>query len=186
MAEDQQRRGMSCEEARERIHRVLDGDLMAAEARQVLDAHLAECPGCRQADVELRSIQEALRSIQAVPLPDAVLAEVREQTVRGRAARFRLLDWRAAAAAVVLALAIYGSWSTFGPTVEPVPSEQEVAQATEDLRMVLGLTGRALRDAKQTAFNDVLADEVSPALKRIPIRLREATRNERRSSGDDV
>ena len=186
MAEDQQRRGMRCDEARERIHRVLDGDLMAAEARQGLDAHLAGCPGCRQADAELRVIQNALRSIPAVPLPDPVLAEVRERTVQGRVRRSRLLDWRAAAAAVVLAMAIYGSWSTWGSVVDPGPTEQEVAQATEEVRMVLGLTGRALREAKQTAFNDVLADKVTPALQHIPIRLRGETRRERRSSGDDV
>jgi len=186
MAEDQQRRGMSCERARERIHQVLDGDLMAAESRQRLAAHLAGCPGCRQADAELRALQQALRSIPAVPLPGAALDEVRARTTWQRAGHDRWRDWRAAAAAVVLALAIYGSGTAVGPAVEPGPTDEEVALATEQARMVLGLTGRALRGATETALNEVLADEVSPALQRIPTRLREATRIERRSSGNDA
>jgi anti-sigma factor RsiW len=186
MAEDQQRRGMNCEEARERIHQDLDGDLMAAESRQALDAHLDGCPDCRQADAELRALQQALSAIPAVPLPDEALDEVRQRTTAPDRTRSRWLDWRAAAAAAVLALAIYGSWTAVGPVAEPEPTEQEVAEAAEQARRVLALTGQALRGAKQTAFNDVLADEVSPALQRIPTRLREATRIERRSSGNDA
>ena len=68
----------------------------------------------------------------------------------------------------MLALALYAAWNVGG--VRNEPTAEEVARAAEETRMVLGLTARALRDARQVAVKDVLADEVSPALRKVPIR----------------
>ena len=160
---------MSCDEARERVHRVLDGDLMLVEARRELDDHLASCAGCREASGELHSIQEALRSMPAAAFPDAALEAVWDRTTRSRRLWRSMLDWRAAAAAAVLALAIYGAWGPARVAGVAEPTPEEVARATEEARMVLGLTARALNDAKQAAMEEVLAGEVSPALRRAPV-----------------
>ena len=61
-----------------------------------------------------------------------------------------------------------------------------MARAIEEIRMVLGLTARALRDARQAAVEDVLADEVSPALRRVPIRWPGESEKKRRESGNGV
>ena len=189
MVEDERRRGMSCETARELIHRVLDGGPMDAVRREELDEHLEACADCRRAREELGAVQSALRGLPVRPLPDAALREVWERTTRRSpeqpvARSRRWLDWRPAAAAAVLALALYAAWNAGG--VREEPTAEEVARAAEQTRMVLGLTARALRDAKQAAVKDVLADEVSPALRRVPIRWPGRAVEERRESGNGV
>jgi len=189
MVEDERRRGMTCDEARERIHRLLDGELMDAVRRQDLEDHLESCAGCRRARTEFGSVQSALRELPQVPLPDEALREVWEQTSRSRTARpvargRGWLDWRPAAAAAALALALWAAWDLGHLRTEPTP--QEVARAAEETRMVLGLTARALRDARQAVVRDVLADEVSPALRKVPIRWPREAKNERRETGNGV
>jgi anti-sigma factor RsiW len=188
MVEDEQRRGMSCDTARELIHRLLDGELMDAVRREELEEHLDSCADCRRAREELGALQSALRALPQQQFPDAALGEVWERTTRrspGRSARrSRWLDWRPAAAAAVLALALYAAWNTGG--VRSEPTAEEVARAAEETRMVLGLTARALRDARQAAVKDVLADEVSPALRKVPIRWPGERDAERRESDNGV
>lgn len=192
MVEDERRRGVSCETARELIHRLLDGELMDVVRRQELEDHLDSCADCSSAQEELGAVQSALGALPELPLPDAALEEVWQRTTRRGSARRpgparRWLDWRPAAAAAALALALYAAWSVDGVRTEPTP--EEVARAVEETRMVLGLTARALRDARQsaaTAVREVLADEVSPALRRVPIRWPGETDEERRETGNGV
>jgi len=189
MVENERRRGMSCEDARERIHRLLDGELMDAVRRQELDDHLDSCADCRRARAELGSMQSALRTLPEIPFPDAALRDVWARTSRGRAARPAVrargwLDWRPAAAAAALALALWAAWDFGRVRTEPTP--EEVARAAEETRMVLGLTARALREARQAVVQDVLAEEVSPALRRVPIRWPGEAGAERRESGNGV
>ena len=75
---------MRCEQAIERIHQVLDGDLMDATERQELEHHLTDCAGCRRADAELRTIQQGLRALPAGSLPDEALEEVWTRTTKAR------------------------------------------------------------------------------------------------------
>jgi len=180
---------MSCETARELIHRVLDGELMDAVRREELDEHLGACAECRRARDELGAVQSALRGLPAQPFPDEALQEVWRRTTRSGPVRRvavgrRWLDWRPAAAAAVLALALYAAWDA--GVVRNEPTAEEVARAAEETRMVLALTARALRDARQVAVKDVLADEVSPALRRVPIRWPGGANDERRESGNGV
>ena len=85
----------------------------------------------------------------------------------------------------MLAVILYGAWDLSGP-IEPQPSSAEVARAAEEARLVLGLTAKALRGAKKTAIEDVLAGEVSPALQRAPIRWPGESRAGRQESGNGV
>ena len=173
---------MKCEQAIERIHQVLDGDLMDATERQELDGHLSACAGCCKADAELRTIQQALSALPASELPDDALDEVWTRTTK---ARIRpVYYWGVAAAAAVLVIALLGIWQ-FGPPGAVEPTQAELDRAADEARMVLALTARALRKTERAAFKSVLAEEVSPALKSVPIQWPGSPAG-RRKSGNEV
>jgi anti-sigma factor RsiW len=181
-----ERRRMTCAEAMDRIHRILDGDLMDAMLRQELEDHIAACADCRMAQDELGAIHSALGALPELELPDSALEEVARRTsrpLRSARTRPRRAPWWAAAAAAVLAVALYVTWDPGDPASY---TDEEVARAAEQMRGVLGLTARTLHEAKQAAFDEVLAGEVSPALQRAPIRWPGAAGLEPRESGDDV
>ena len=96
--------GMTCNDAMERFHRVLDGDLMDATARTRMDKHLAVCAECAERAAQLREMQDLLRGFAESPLPDEALQVVRARTVDAPrvAARRPRFDWRFAAAATAV------------------------------------------------------------------------------------
>ena len=162
-----------CPEAREAIQLALDSDMMEAGERQLLEAHLAGCADCREHESEMRTIQHALRSLSSPELPDAALQEVWDRTTRADETTTRRAwgpGWRnlAAIAAGVLLVAVVGILQWDG-RVPGEPTDEELRRAAGEARVVLGLTSRALRKTEQAAFRDVLADEVSGALQRVPI-----------------
>ncbi len=61
---------MSCRHARALIHALMDGTL---ENRAALDAHLAECPACRNVLADLQHLEGALRASLECPLDEARL-----------------------------------------------------------------------------------------------------------------
>ena len=160
-----------CGEFREWIHQVLDGDLMDEERRVSLDRHLAECESCRTAESELRQIQSTLRSAPSLSLPDEWLDEVFARTSRAPqespARRGWGFDWRAAAAAAVLALALWNFWPSGQPSGY---TQAELERAADEARLALKLTAQALARTERVGIEGVLGGEVSPALKRIPVR----------------
>jgi anti-sigma factor RsiW len=158
---------MKCEQAVERIHQILDGDLMDASDRQEMEEHLASCDGCRKAEAELRTIQQSLRALPADSLPDDVLDAVWTSTTKSHGRR--LYQWGLAAAAAVLVVSLLGLWQ-FGPPGAVEPTQAELDRATEEARMVFGLTAQALRKTERAAFKSILAEEVSPALRSVPIK----------------
>ena len=178
-------RSMRCEQAREVIHRVLDGDLMDAVKRNDLEGHLAACESCREFDADLREVRDQLRSLPVVPLPAAALDEVWRRTSRRPGisrVRHWALDWRAVAAAAVLALAFSGvlRWNPNGSAV--APDHDNLARSEAEARYVLQLVGEALRKTEQAAVQEVLTEQVSPALDTLPIRPRSASPDTRRKS----
>lgn len=183
------RPNVDCERARELIHQVLDGELMDARFREQLHVHLAGCGECREVEADLGRIQLGLRGLAELPLPDTALQEVWDATSRPRGSRNpwveRVLDWRFVAAAAVLIVALAGSWQWIQPTRNE-PNAAELAQALEETRMVLEMTAEALRKAKRVGVDDVLTDEVAPALRDLPIDLPQTPPKKRRKSRDDV
>jgi anti-sigma factor RsiW len=146
-----------CRETLEWIHAELDGDLPDARRSALLLRHLADCAACREAEARLREIHDALAALPEVPLPAAAL-----DAVWRRAEGRRRVPWRAAAAAAVLAGVVWGLWPSG-------PSDAELAQAAVQVRKVFRVTSRALREAERAAFREVLAGEVSPALRSVGI-----------------
>jgi len=157
---------LECGRARRLMHARLDGDLMDAADAQALDAHLEACATCREAHDDLRQIQGALRGMQGPPLSEADFAAVLARTSRAPApSRLRrLYDWRAVAAAALLAAALWSAWPSG-------PDQAEVDRAAAEARMVLMLTAKALSRTERAAVRDVITGEVSPALSRIPMNL---------------
>jgi anti-sigma factor RsiW len=170
MNDSRQAGGLSCEGAREIVHRLLDGDPVDPSREQTYRVHLAACWNCREAEADLRLIQSELRSLPARGLPDTALQRVWRQTSRRKASRparrrSKVFDWRAAAAAAALAAVLLGVWSTRPP--EPDPEELE--RAAVEARMVLLLTARTLRRSEETMMRKVFVEGVTPALARAPI-----------------
>ena len=170
----------ACSRAQELIHRVLDGELMDASLHVELDEHLAGCASCRDVRDELTAIQRELQALRTEPLPDAALRQVWAETTDAEASRRRFpgwgLDWRAAAAAAVLAVALFGLGRSFQPER---PDPQELAKAETEARLVLELASSALGRTEHVAVDGVLAGEISPALRRMPLRLGVANAEER-------
>ena len=73
---------VACRDLVELVTAHLDGALPPAEAAAV-DAHLADCPGCRTYLDQVRATVAALRRAPVQDLPDAVRARLREAFTRG-------------------------------------------------------------------------------------------------------
>jgi len=158
-----------CNQAREAVHVSLDAELMDAGLQQCLEQHLASCEACRAFADEMRSVQEELRSLPELKLPDEVLEEVWEHTTRSRPKRAWLRRWNVAAAAAALFLVVLaGVWLRNG-SPPAGPTDAELERAAMEARLVLGLTSRALQRSGEAARREVLTNEVSPALRRVPI-----------------
>jgi len=159
-----------CASARRAVHARLDAEPLDDRQRQRLERHLAGCDACRRLADELRAIQGGLRSLPEMQLPDEILERVWNRTTRRSGGR----SWFYAAAAAALLLAVLGGmWIERGGGAEPRMSDAELRRAAVEARLVLGLTSRALRRGGRTA-DRVLTDEISPALRKVPIRWPEA------------
>ena len=189
-------RDLDCARAVGYIHQRLDGDVLERDRAEWLDRHLEGCGECRQAEVELQQIQRALRGLAETPFPQDALEDVWDQTTRS-GGRWARIDWRAIAAAAVLAVAFLGIWRAsdrFMPgtevaVAEPGPSDEELTRAAAEARFVLDLTATALRRSEKAAIEEIMGNRVSPALQRIPMLLpglHERSREARKNGEDDV
>jgi predicted anti-sigma-YlaC factor YlaD len=164
------RQEWECVTARRAIHDCLDGEPLGPDAVGRLEAHLSRCAACRELDADLRVQQAELRSLPPLRLSDEALRDVLSSTSRGERgthARRSAIDWRLAAAAAIT-VAVVGLWSVVDRSTRG-PSDAELARVAAETRAVLAVAARALRSAERAATHGVLADEVSPALRRVPI-----------------
>ena len=166
-------RELDCNGARETIQSLLDAEIIDAKLEQRLQTHLSHCSGCRALDSDLRTIQGALQSMPETALPDPILQNVWDRTIRAdqrSASRFGGFHWKgiAAAAAAIVGITLFGVWQ-FDESTSQSPDAEELQRAARQTRMVLRLTSQALRRTGQVVIRDVLTDEVSPALRRVPI-----------------
>lgn len=163
---------MDCPEARRALQERMDIAL-PAEWEEGLEDHLRICPRCRRIEADLHAMREALRALPVRPLPEKSLARVWAATVGAPAAprpRPSLRRWWGAGIAAALAFAGLSALAVLlCPPAPTSPTPEELAQAADETRLVLALTGRALERSERAAVGDVLAEEVSPALQQVPI-----------------
>ena len=155
----------------QRFHRRLDGDLMEASDAQEMEQHLTVCSSCRDEADELKQVHQMLRGLAEEPLPDAALEQVWERTVRQPQANVvRPAQWRGlrafAAAAAIAAIGWVG-WSQYD---QAQTERREAELAAQEVRMVLQLTAKAFNKTRQTAYREVFAETVTPALGRVGVR----------------
>jgi predicted anti-sigma-YlaC factor YlaD len=155
---------MTCEETRRHIHAVHDGDDALPDA---VRAHLAACSACREFEVDLQSLAEALRAMPPAPLSPDALDRVWRETIHARPrATAATMGWRLAAAAVFMAAFSTASlYLVFAPARPPEPSPVELARASAQAEMVFGYTARALAATRDATADRVLASKVSPAVR---------------------
>lgn len=80
---------MQCEEARDRIGALIDGEL-AGEPRRDIDAHVAACGGCAQELADLKRLKRQVAAVRAPARPglaDAIRAAVAREAGRSVAAK---------------------------------------------------------------------------------------------------
>jgi hypothetical protein len=172
---------LGCTEAREAIHVSLDTDLMDAGLKRHLEVHVSSCTSCRAFASEMRAIQNGLRNLGELRMPDDALEDVWDRTTRLQRAPARAWRRNLAAAAAVVVIVLAGLWLRNG-SAPTGPTDAELEQAAQEARMVLELTSRALRRTEQAAVRDVLTDEVSQALRRVPIQWPARSAAQRRGS----
>ncbi|MGZ9088976.1 MAG: zf-HC2 domain-containing protein, partial [Rhodoplanes sp.] len=79
---------MQCEEARDRIGALIDGEL-AGEPRRDIDAHVAVCGGCAQELADLKRLKRQVAAVRAPARPglaDGIRAAVAREAGRSVAA----------------------------------------------------------------------------------------------------
>ena len=155
-----------CVHARLAIQAELD-EPQATPVEIALATHLTTCPNCCGYRDDLLAVRAAIRGLPAHPLPDDVLEDVWDQTVRAcerrDSGRGWVVGWRPAAAAAVLAIAVLSSQLI----QRPVAGVADVDGAMADVRLVLGLTGDALHRARSITVNRIVASTFSPAIRGI-------------------
>lgn len=175
--------GFECARARATLHRLADGEWLAGEPAAWLGEHLAACRDCDHFRADLEALQRALGALPLLELPPAALDRVWERTLRagpsGASDRRPWLDWRALGAVALLGGAAWGLWQWRGSSPTERPGrfdarriERDPAYALQvagETRRVLRETARALDRTRQAAIRSVLVDEVSGALRQVPI-----------------
>jgi len=192
-----------CEQVRAWTHRLLDADPrdpLSASDLAARDRHFAGCKPCRLEAEEMQQVQYQLQSLSMDALPDSILDSVLEQTVRRRSHNpffGFMVDWRLAAAAVVT-VALIGFTGLYrtepaGPPAAPIDRAQvdtipqeDLERAAQEARVALAVTSRALRRGGAAAHRarEVIRDEVSTALREIPIQWPTASEPGRQGGGD--
>src|SRR5712692_9584847 len=94
---------MNCAELKSQLHPYVDGELAVAAMSEV-DAHVAECPGCRERVAREREFRQLLRRQPRESAPQELGERIRARI--GRSARWGAVRlWLAASAAAAVAAA---------------------------------------------------------------------------------
>ena len=141
---------MMCPEMEVRLNEYVDGTLAARE-RAAVEAHLAECAGCRAAIVELRALVTAAAALpKSIPPKRDLWGDIarrlgkRERGNGKRVWRERAFWRRALAAAAVLVIAL-GIYRLLPPiTAHYRPAGQGWVAVQADFDRASGELGRAL------------------------------------------
>nr|MDQ2686748.1 zf-HC2 domain-containing protein [Armatimonadota bacterium] len=158
---------MNCLQAEKAIQEMLDGALTARE-REALDAHLADCAGCRAAREEYQNLARAAtvwtrRPLHEVDLGEAFTAQVMAQIAAQSAVpgAARVLVWRSLVwvSVIVAALCVCGLWLPSAPAAPLRLSTDWLPrpQTALELPVWLGAFAGALPSASARLWGDLTA-----------------------------
>ncbi len=175
-----------CDDAYRAIQRQADG-LLSEPDGEALRVHVAACDRCRELAEEMTTMRAAWASLPVVPFPDDALERVWERTIRRPEAthdspRPRRWAGYAISAAAVIVLLAAGRWALDRPSERPI-ADAELARLAAQTRFVFQLTGDALSRVEKQAVNQLLADQLSPALHYFPLKIPQNQSHETRSAG---
>ena len=172
---------MMCNEWETQLNEYVDGTL-AAEARALVEAHLAGCAGCRAAVVELRALVAGAADLPkriepARDLWTGIAARVGKREVRNGKRWWRTA--LAAAATLVIGFAVYRLLPPFAAHYRPVGEgwlavEAQYEQASDELTRALATERDRLAPAtvallqRNLAVIDAALRESRDALARDP------------------
>ena len=153
---------MMCADREIQLNEFVDGTLGAA-ARAAVDAHLAECAGCREAVAELRALVAGARGLPRSIEPGRDLwAGVRRrigQRATGNAQRFWYAALAAAAAAIIVARLSLTAHPPIGPSAGGgwVAVEADYQHSATDLAQTLAVERDRLSPATVAVLERNLA-----------------------------
>jgi hypothetical protein len=135
---------MGCAKVERELTPYLDGLLKAADERAV-EAHLAECPSCRQAVNDMRAARDALHELAAVRAPASLAPRVKaiarahlERTWSGPFVRQEAWGATLAGAVVLVGVSVMG-WYVGRPRPYVAPLTASVAMAPPDFDEVVAV-----------------------------------------------
>ena len=178
---------MTCHDAREQLSALID-DVLDAEERSAVEAHLATCPECRRELQRLRSTVALLRAVEPARAPagfvDRVLAAARPEPWPRRLFRALLLPWPVklpveAAAIVLVAVGVVyvfratpelqqASRYESTPSVTTAPRESAPEPPSPDVNQKAVGTQEAARTQDKDQGPDQQAPEKRALEKRAP------------------
>jgi anti-sigma factor RsiW len=107
---------MTCEETRELLDALHDGELQPATFAAV-ETHLRTCTSCSATLAAHEALREKVRSLGRIPAPEALAAKIRKSVAKAdgkaRDSVLNMRSWSAMAASHFLAIAISGA-AVFG------------------------------------------------------------------------
>lgn len=178
----------------ELMHRKLDGEDLSGEEQIRLRMGLAGSSEAREILDGLSHVQRELQHLPKGSFPDSALEQILARTSRSRVApgrsraafgsRFGSHGLRWASLAAAVALLAVALWSIRAPQPEPAvatqsdadaQAEAQAEEALAELQTVFRLTSNAIDRSTAAALGDVVREEVSPALRKIPVRFPAAT-----------
>lgn len=147
---------MTCREARDMVHGMLDSELHAG-ARRALDAHMGDCLTCRRYAGIFRALKDRMSRMKeeaASPpgesrvrafLDSAAASKVSVATGVGRRPRFMY----AAAAAVLVAFTIFAALAVFAPSQGLADTTIEQHRLRSAGQLVLDSTANCCKDLEE-------------------------------------
>jgi putative zinc finger protein len=173
---------MTCPHMEPKLNEYVDGTL-AARDRASVEAHLAECAGCRDAVAELRRLVAGARQLPTSITPPRDLWPVIGRRIEQRATWNVQRVWRrralAAAAVLVIGLGLYRLLPPFTAQYRPAGQgwaavQADFDRATDELGIILAADRGRLRPEtvalleRNLAVIDVAIAESRAALARDP------------------
>jgi hypothetical protein len=160
----------SCSAILDLLEAYVDAEL-DPESSAAVEAHVATCDGCRSELGLAHRVPLALRDLPELEPPRWVQAAIFREAEAGARDKRDFLGWRAVAlplaaglAAAALGLSLWwasdrgagvGGPATLARSASAEPTDEEIAQATREVRLVLARVGETQRRASLAAIEAV-------------------------------